>query len=224
LMKLRELVLQHDLYLIVDEVYREFVYDGESHFSSLKLEGMEKNVVVVDSISKRYSACGARIGTIVSHNEAVMQAALRFAQARLSPPTLEQIGAEAVMDVDPSYFKKVNTEYALRYKTACEELNKIPGVLLPKVSGAFYLIARLPIDDSDVFCQWMLEHFSYNNATVMLAPASGFYATPGLGKDEVRIAYVLQREDIVKAITCLAEALKVYPGAKKKVTAAAETR
>lgn len=224
LMKLRELVLQHDLYLIVDEVYREFVYEGESHFSSLKLEGMEKNVVVVDSISKRYSACGARIGTIVSHNEAVMQAALRFAQARLSPPTLEQIGAEAVMDVDPSYFKKVNTEYALRYKTACEELNKIPGVLLPKVSGAFYLIARLPIDDSDVFCQWMLEHFSYNNATVMLAPASGFYATPGLGKDEVRIAYVLQREDIVKAITCLAEALKVYPGAKKKVTAAAETR
>lgn len=222
--KLRTLVLAHDLYLIVDEVYREFVYDGQKHFSALKLEGMEKNVVVVDSISKRYSACGARIGTIVSHNADVMTAAMRFAQARLSPPTLEQIGAEAVMDVDPSYFADVNREYVSRRDTMVAGLRQIPGVLVPEVQGAFYMTVRLPIDDSDNFCQWILEHFSYQGATVMMAPASGFYATPGLGKDEVRLAYVLKREDLVAAIACLAEALKAYPGAKQVAAAAANAR
>lgn len=222
--KLRTLVLAHDLYLIVDEVYREFVYDGQKHFSALKLEGMEKNVVVVDSISKRYSACGARIGTIVSHNADVMTAAMRFAQARLSPPTLEQIGAEAVMDVDPSYFADVNREYVSRRDTMVAGLRQIPGVLVPEVQGAFYMTVRLPIDDSDNFCQWILEHFSYQGATVMMAPASGFYATPGLGKDEVRLAYVLKREDLVAAIACLAEALKAYPGAKQVAAATANAR
>jgi aspartate aminotransferase len=213
--KLRELVLRHDLYLMVDEVYREFVYDGQPHFSALKLAGLEQNVVVVDSISKRYSACGARIGIIVSHNADVMTAATRFAQARLSPPTLEQIGAEAVMDVDPSYFVDVNREYVARRDTMIAGLKQIPGVLVPEVQGAFYMTVRLPIDDSDVFCQWILEHFSYEGATVMMAPASGFYATKGLGKDEVRLAYVLKREDLVAACNCLAEALKAYPGTKK---------
>lgn len=222
--KLRTLVLAHDLYLIVDEVYREFVYDGQQHFSALKLEGMENNVVVVDSISKRYSACGARIGTIVSHNADVMNAAMRFAQARLSPPTLEQIGAEAVMDVDPSYFTGVNQEYRLRRDTMVAGLNQIPGVLVPEVQGAFYMTVRLPIDDCDNFCQWILEHFSYKGATVMMAPASGFYATPGKGKDEVRLAYVLKQEDLVAAVECLAEALKVYPGAKQVAAAAANAR
>lgn len=219
--KLRELVLAHDLYLIVDEVYREFVYDGQKHFSSLKLAGLEQNVVVVDSISKRYSACGARIGTIVSHNADVMTAAMRFAQARLSPPTLEQIGAEAVMDVDPSYFVEVNREYVSRRDTMVAGLRQIPGVLVPEVQGAFYMTVRLPIDDSDNFCQWMLESFEHKGATVMMAPASGFYATPGLGKDEVRLAYVLKREDLVAATECLAEALKVYPGAKQVAATAA---
>ena len=216
--KLREVVLHTDLYLIVDEVYREFVYDGQGHFSALKLEGMEQNVVVVDSISKRYSACGARIGTIISHNADVMGAAMKFAQARLSPPTLEQIGAEAVMDVDPSYFVEVNREYVSRRDTMVEGLRKIPGILVPEVSGAFYMTIRLPIDDSDNFCQWILEHFTYKGATVMMAPASGFYATPGLGKDEVRLAYVLKREDLLAAIECLAEALKAYPGTKTATT------
>lgn len=219
--KLRELVLAHDLYLIVDEVYREFVYDGQKHFSSLMLAGLEQNVVVVDSISKRYSACGARIGTIVSHNADVMTAAMRFAQARLSPPTLEQIGAEAVMDVDPSYFAEVNREYVSRRDTMVAGLRQIPGVLVPEVQGAFYMTVRLPIDDSDNFCQWMLESFVHKGATVMMAPASGFYATPGLGKDEVRLAYVLKREDLVAATECLAEALKVYPGAKQVAATAA---
>lgn len=219
--KLRELVLAHDLYLIVDEVYREFVYDGQKHFSCLKLAGLEQNVVVVDSISKRYSACGARIGTIVSHNDDVMTAAMRFAQARLSPPTLEQIGAEAVMDVDPSYFAEVNREYVSRRDTMVAGLRQIPGVLVPEVQGAFYMTVRLPIDDSDNFCQWMLESFEYKGATVMMAPASGFYATPGLGKDEVRLAYVLKREDLVEATECLAEALKVYPGARQVAATAA---
>jgi aspartate aminotransferase len=224
LMKLREVVLKHDLYLIVDEVYREFVYEGEKHFSSLNLEGLAQHVVVVDSISKRYSACGARIGTIVSFNADVMNAALKFAQARLSPPTLEQIGAEAVMDVDSSYFKEVNQEYAARYATAYQALKSIPGVVVPKVSGAFYMIVKLPIDDSDNFCQWLLEHFEFEGATVMLAPASGFYATEGLGKDEVRIAYVLNQDDLTHAIQCLAAALKVYPGVRTTEKATAEPR
>jgi aspartate aminotransferase len=212
--KLRDVVKKFDLFLFVDEVYREFVYGGEKHYSALKLEGIEHNVVVVDSISKRYAACGARIGMIVSHNKAVMGAAMKFAQARLSPPTLEQIGAEGLTDLPQSYFDEVNAEYVSRRDTLVRELRKIPGVLVPEVSGAFYAIVRLPVDDTEKFCQWILESFEYNGATVMVAPASGFYSTPGLGRDEVRIAYVLENPELVLAIECLAQALKAYPGSK----------
>jgi aspartate aminotransferase len=212
--KLRDVVKKFDLFLFVDEVYREFVYGGEKHYSALKLEGIEHNVVVVDSISKRYAACGARIGMIVSHNKAVMGAAMKFAQARLSPPTLEQIGAEGLTDLPQSYFDEVNAEYVSRRDTLVRELRKIPGVMVPEVSGAFYAIVRLPVDDTEKFCQWILESFSYNGATVMVAPASGFYSTPGLGRDEVRIAYVLEKPELVLAIECLAQALKAYPGSK----------
>lgn len=220
LLKLREVVLKHDLFLVVDEVYREFVYDGEEHFSALKLEGMEQNVIVVDSISKRYSACGARIGNIVSHNKAIIATALKCAQARLSPPTLAQIGAGAVIDVEASYFENVKSEYVARRDTLVRLLKEIPGVVIPQVSGAFYMTVRLPVDNTETFCQWILESFSHHGATVMMAPASGFYATPGLGLDEVRIAYVLKQEDLEKAMTCLAEALKVYPGSKVKAASA----
>jgi aspartate aminotransferase len=212
--KLRDVVLKHDLYLIADEVYREFAYDGLEHFSTLNLDGISENVIVVDSISKRYSACGARIGMVVTRNARVIQTAMKFAQARLSPPTLEQVGAEAVIDVPQSYIDAVRTEYVARRDTMVNALRRIPGVLVPEVSGAFYMIVRLPIDDSDKFCQWLLESFSHDDATVMMAPAGGFYATPGLGKDEVRIAYVLKQEDLEKSVECLAEALKVYAGSK----------
>lgn len=212
--KLRDVVKKHDLFLFVDEVYREFIYDGEQHYSALKLEGIDQNVVVVDSISKRYAACGARIGMVVSHNKEVMAAAMKFAQARLSPPTLEQIGAEGLTELPQSYFDGVNAEYVSRRDTLVRELRKIPGVLVPQVSGAFYAVVRLPVDDTEKFCQWILESFSYNGATTMMAPASGFYSTPGLGHDEVRIAYVLENPELVLAIQCLHEALKVYPGSK----------
>jgi len=178
----------------------------------LTLEGIEQNCLMVDSISKRYSACGARIGCLVSKNKDVMSAALKFAQARLSPPTLEQIGAEAAVDTPSSYFDTCITEYKARRDLLFSELAKIPGVVCPMPTGAFYGIVRLPIDDSDKFAQWLLESFSHNNTTVMVAPATGFYATPGLGKSEVRIAYVLKLEHIKLAVECLAEALKQYPG------------
>lgn len=209
---LRDLVKKYDLFLLSDEVYREFCYDGKDYVSVMHLEGIEHNVVLLDSISKRYSACGARIGAMISKNKEVMAAAMKFAQARLSPPSYGQIGAEAALDTPKEYFDSVKTEYIARRDFVIEEINKIPGVFCPKPSGAFYCIARLPIDNADKFCQWLLEEFNYNNQTVMFAPATGFYSTPGAGSNEVRIAYVLKIEDLQNAIACLKEALKVYPG------------
>ncbi|MBI2721770.1 MAG: pyridoxal phosphate-dependent aminotransferase [Bacteroidetes bacterium] len=207
---LKILVKKYDLFLLSDEVYREFCYDGKEYVSVMQLEGIEDNVILLDSISKRYSACGARIGAMISKNKEIMKSALKFAQARLSPPSYAQVGAEAALDTPKSYFKNVKTEYIARRDYVIEALNKIPGVYCPKPSGAFYCIAKLPIDDSDKFCQWLLEEFSYNTQTVMLAPATGFYSTPGAGKNEVRIAYVLKIEDLKSAMTCLEEALKQY--------------
>lgn len=215
---LRDLVKKYDLWLFSDEVYREFVYDGKKFISALTLEGIEQNVIMLDSISKRYSACGARIGALVSRNKDLMATALKFAQARLSPPTFGQHAAEAAVDTPDAYFEKVISEYVSRRDYLVESLNKIDGVFCPSPSGAFYCIARLPIDNSDKFCQWLLDTFSFNNETVMLAPATGFYSHPELGTDEVRIAYVLNQNDLKKAIKCLEEALKVYPGRKENVT------
>ncbi len=209
---LKQLVKKHDLYLLSDEVYREFCYDGKDYISVMHLDGIEQNVVLLDSISKRYSACGARIGAMISKNKDVMQAALKFAQARLSPPSYGQIGAEAALDTPKSYFEEVKKEYVARRDYVIEALNKINGVFCPKPSGAFYCIAKLPIDNADKFCQWLLEEFNYNQQTVMLAPATGFYSTPGAGLNEVRIAYILNLQDLNNAMLCLAEALKVYPG------------
>jgi len=209
---LREIVLQHDLFLFADEVYREFCYDGTTHFSVMNLEGLEHHVVLFDSVSKRYSACGVRIGALISRNRQVMSTALKFAQARLSPPTLGQIAAEAAVATPDSYFAEVTQEYKARRDTVVEGLNKIPGVMCPNPKGAFYVTARLPIDNSDRFCQWLLESFQYDNRTVMLAPATGFYSTPGGGLNEVRISYVLNVDNLKKAVKILEEALKVYPG------------
>lgn len=207
---LKTLVKKHDLFLLSDEVYREFCYDGKEYVSVMQLDGIENNVILLDSISKRYSACGARLGALISKNKEVMTSALKFAQARLSPPSYAQVGAEAALDTPKSYFEAVKTEYIARRDYVIEALNKIPGVYCPKPSGAFYCIAKLPIDDSDKFCQWLLEEFNYNSQTVMLAPATGFYSTPGAGKNEVRIAYVLKIEDLKSAMQCLEEALKQY--------------
>jgi aspartate aminotransferase len=212
LMQLRDLVIKHDLYLFADEVYREFCYDGEDHFSVMKLNGIDQNVVMVDSVSKRYSECGVRIGALITRNNGILNSALKYAQARLSPPSLGQIVGEASLQTPDTYFTEVYDEYIARRNFVIDELNKIPGVFAPKPKGAFYAIISLPIDDSDKFCQWLLEDFNYENQTVMLAPASGFYATPGLGKTEARIAYVLKIEDLRSAVKCLEEALKVYPG------------
>lgn len=209
---LRDLVKKYDLFLLSDEVYREFCYDGKEYVSVMHLEGIENNVVLLDSISKRYSACGARIGAMISKNKDVMAAAMKFAQARLSPPSYGQIGAEAALDTPKEYFEGVKTEYIARRDYVIEEINKIDGVFCPKPSGAFYCIARLPIDNADKFCQWLLEEFSFDGKTVMMAPATGFYSTPGAGINEVRLAYVLNKEDLKNAIICLKEALKVYPG------------
>jgi aspartate aminotransferase len=209
---LREIVLKHDLFLFADEVYREFCYDGTTHFSVMNLEGLEEHVVLFDSVSKRYSACGIRIGAMISRNKEVMKTALKFAQARLSPPSLGQIAAEAAMATPDSYFVEVIEEYKARRDTVVEGMNKIPGVKCPNPKGAFYVTARLPIDNSDKFCQWLLESFEFENQTVMLAPATGFYSTPGAGQNEVRISYVLKVEDLKKSVKVLEEALKVYPG------------
>ena len=208
--KLRDIVAKHDLYLISDEVYREFIYTGPDHYSALALKGIEENVIVTDSVSKRFSACGARIGTLISRNSAVIEAVMKLAQARLSPPTLGQIGAEAAYDLPLDYYEHVKTEYLGRRNFLVKSLNEIPGVFCPEVNGAFYAFVRLPVEDSEDFCQWMLETFDYKGATTMMAPGAGFYATPGLGKDEVRMAYVLNKKDLKKAIECLAEGLKVY--------------
>lgn len=212
LQKLREIVLKHDLYLIADEVYREFAYEGKTHHSVLGLEGLEQHAIVTDSVSKRFSACGARIGCVVSRNQEIMGAVMKLAQARLSPPTLGQIGAEAVYHLAPSFYEEVRQKYAHRRNVVKEELDKIPGVLCPAVNGAFYAMVRLPVDDSERFCRWMLESFQHDGATTMMAPGAGFYATPGRGTDEVRIAYVLNADDLRKAMRTLAEGLKVYPG------------
>lgn len=208
---LRAMIKKHDLYLFSDEAYREFCYSGE-HFSAMRLEGVEDNVVLMDTISKRYSACGARIGALITRNQAVLDAVMKFAQARLSPPGFAQIAAEAAIDLPDNYFDATKAEYIKRRDTLVNRLNAIPGVFCPLPGGAFYTIARLPVADTDAFCQWLLESFSYQGATVMLAPASGFYGTPGLGKNEVRLAYVLNTTDINAAMDVLEKALEAYSG------------
>ena len=209
---LKEIVLKYDLFLFSDEVYREFCYDGLKHYSVMHLDGLDQHVVLIDSVSKRYSACGVRIGAMISKNKEVMKTALKFAQARLSPPTFGQVAAEAAIDVPDVYFEEVLKEYDARRNVVVEYINKMEGAFCPNPKGAFYVVAKLPIDDSDKFCQWLLEDFNYNNETVMLAPATGFYATKGKGMNEVRISYVLNVEDLKGAMKCLDEALKVYPG------------
>lgn len=210
--KLKELVKKHDLFLYSDEVYREFVYDGNTHTSVLHLDGLEENAIVFDSVSKRYSMCGVRTGAIVTKNKEVYDAVLKFGQARLSPPSLGQVAGEAALDTPKEYFDEVYEEYINRRNFVIEALNKIDGVYAPMPKGAFYTVIQLPVDDAEKFCQWMLEEFDYNNETVMLAPAAGFYATPGLGKNEARIAYVLNTDDLKNAVKCIEEGLKVYPG------------
>lgn len=210
--RLGEIVKKHDLYLYSDEVYREFCYDGKKHFSAMYLEGLEEHVVMMDSVSKRYSMCGARIGALVTKNRAVLDTALKFAQARLSPPSFGQIAGEAALDTPASYFEEVYEEYIARRDFMVEALNKMPGVKCPSPGGAFYTVVHLPVDDTDTFAEWILREFEHENQTVMMAPASGFYSTPGLGKQEVRIAYVLKKEDLSKAMETLEAALKAYPG------------
>ncbi len=211
---LKGIVKKHNLFLISDEVYREFTYDGRKHYSAMNLEGIEDNVILIDSVSKRYSACGVRIGWMVSKNKEVMATAMKFAQARLSPPSFGQIAAEAAVDTPEEYFTEVKAEYLARRNTVVEGINKIDGAYCPNPSGAFYVVAKLPIDNSDRFCQWLLEDFAYENQTVMLAPATGFYSTKGRGNDEVRISYVLKVDDLNSSVKVLEEALKVYPGRK----------
>jgi len=213
---LRALVLKYDLFLIADEVYREFAYDGKKHISILDLDGLEQNAIVIDSVSKRYSMCGARVGCIVSKNKTFIATALKFAQARLSPPTFGQIAGEAALKTPESYFNDVILEYVNRRDILISGLNNIRGVVCPKPKGAFYCIAQLPIDDADIFAQWLLEEFSWNNKTVMVAPAAGFYSTPEIGKQQIRIAYVLNTSELRAAVTILEEALKVYPGRLNK--------
>ena len=208
---LKTIIAKHGLFLFSDEAYREFCYTG-SHFSALQLTGVDDHVVLMDTVSKRYSACGARLGTFVTKNEALYQAAMKFAQARLSPPSFAQIAAEAAVDLPSNYFDVTKAKYQARRDALVARLNAMQGVFCPNPGGAFYAMARLPIDDADTFCQWLLESFSYNNATVMLAPATGFYGTAGLGKNEVRLAYVLSIADIHGAMDCLEAALQAYPG------------
>ncbi len=210
ILKLAEIVKKHDLFLIADEVYREFAYDGLKHYSLMNVPGIEENAIMIDSVSKRYSMCGARIGCIVSKNKEVMATAMKFAQARLSPPTFAQIASEAALETPKSYFDEVITEYKDRRDILVVELNKIPGVTVAEPKGAFYCIAKLPVKNADDFAQWLLEDYNFNGETVMVAPAAGFYSTPGVGLDEVRIAYVLKKEDLVKSVQILKEALTVY--------------
>ena len=217
---LKMICLKYNLYLFSDEAYREFCYEGEA-MSALHLTGMDDNILLMDTVSKRYSACGARLGALVTKNKAVYAAAMKFAQARLSPPGLAQILGEAAVDLPASYFDEPKAEYKARRDLLIQRLNKMPGVFCPNPGGAFYAIAQLPIDDSDTFCQWLLESFSHDGKTVMLAPATGFYGTPGLGKNEVRLAYVINRPDLAIAMDCLEAALQNYPGRTKVNTGAA---
>jgi aspartate aminotransferase len=209
---LSEIVKKHDLFLFADEVYREFCYDGAVPFSVMNLKGIEENVIMIDSVSKRYSMCGARIGALISKNKEVMSAALKFGQARLSPPTIDQIASEAALQTPQKYFDDVVSEYVARRNIMVDGLNAIPGVFCPKPSGAFYCVAKFPVDNAEKFCQWLLEDFEFEGQTVMMAPANGFYATEGAGLQEARIAYVLNQDSLHKAVKCLEEALKVYPG------------
>ena len=210
--KLATLVKKHNIFLVADEVYREFTYDNKTHTSILKEKGLEEHAIVIDSVSKRYSMCGARIGYLVSKNKDFIATALKFAQARLSPPTYAQIASEAALDTPDSYFAEVKEEYVARRNLLITELEKIEGIKIAKPQGAFYCIAELPIEDADHFAQWLLEDFSSNNETVMVAPAAGFYATEGLGKKQIRIAYVLDKESLKRAVHILSEALKNYKG------------
>lgn len=210
--KLSGIVKKHDLFLFADEVYREFCYDGAQPFSVMNLEGLSENAILIDSVSKRYSMCGARIGALISKNKEVIQSALKFAQARLSPPTYAQVASEAALATPQNYFDQVVEEYVQRRDIMVDGLNAIPGVRCPKPRGAFYCVAEFPVDDTEKFCQWLLESFDYQGKTVMMAPLSGFYSTPGLGKQEARIAYVLEQGLLKDAVKCLEEALKVYPG------------
>ena len=210
IMQLAALVKKHDLFLISDEVYREFTYDGDIHYSVMNVPGLEEHAIMIDSVSKRYSMCGARIGCIVSKNKEVMGAAMKFAQARLSPPTIEQIASEAALDTPQSYFDEVISEYRERRDTLVTELNKIEGVVVSKPKGAFYCIAQLPIENADDFAQWLLETFDLNGETVMVAPAAGFYSTPGMGLNQVRIAYVLKKEDLIRAVQIIKTAIPIY--------------
>lgn len=209
---IRDLVKKYDLYLFSDEVYREFCYTGAPYISAFHLDGIEENVVLIDSVSKRYSMCGIRIGALVTKNKEVRQNVMKFCQARLSPPLLGQIAAEASMNTPPDYMLEMYNEYVDRRKYLIDGLNRIPGVYSPIPMGAFYTVARLPIDDADKFCSWLLTDFEFEGQTVMMAPASGFYTIDGLGKDEVRIAYVLDKEDLKQSLVVLAKALQVYPG------------
>jgi aspartate aminotransferase len=209
---LRDIVKKHDLFLFSDEVYRDFCYEGQQHFSAMNLKGIEENVIMVDSMSKRFSACGIRVGALVSKNKELIATALKFGQQRLCPPVLGQLAAEAALDSPDEYYKKVLEEYTRRRDFLVHAMNQMPGVVCPKPKGAFYAIASLPVDNAEKFAQWLLSDFSYEKQTVMVAPASGFYSTPGLGSKEVRLAYVINIADLQNAMKCLAEALKVYPG------------
>lgn len=211
--QLKQIILKHHLYLFSDEAYREFCYEGKQ-VSAMHLTGVDEHVIIMDTISKRYSACGGRIGAFITKNKTLLDAVMKFAQARLSPPSFAQIAGEAAIDLPADYFDTTKAEYKSRRDLIVQRLNAMEGVFCPNPGGAFYAIAKLPIDDADVFCQWLLESFAYQNQTVMLAPATGFYGTPGLGKQEVRLAYVLNLNDINKAMDCLEVALKEYPGKK----------
>ena len=210
--QIRDIVKKYDLYLFSDEVYREYIYTGTPYISACHLEGIEQNVVLIDSVSKRYSECGIRIGALITKNKEVRKAVMKFCQARLAPPLIGQIAAEASLDAPEQYTQEVYEQYVERRKCLIDGLNRIPGVYSPIPMGAFYTVARLPVDDSEKFCRWCLEEFNYEGETIMMAPASGFYTTPGAGKDEVRIAYVLNRDDLNRALVVLRKALEQYPG------------
>ncbi len=212
--QIRDLVKKYDLYLFSDEVYREYIYTGSPYISACHLKDIEQNVILIDSVSKRYSECGIRIGALITKNKAVQKAVMKFCQARLSPPLIGQIVAEASLDTPEEYMRDVYDEYVERRKCLIDGLNRIPGVYSPIPMGAFYTVARLPVDDSEDFCRWCLSNFEYEGATVMMAPAAGFYTTPGAGKDEVRIAYVLKKDDLEQALVVLRKALEAYPGRK----------
>jgi aspartate aminotransferase len=210
--QIRDMVKKYDLYLFSDEVYREFIYTGSPYISACHLEGIENNVVLIDSVSKRYSECGIRIGALITKNEEVRKAVMKFCQARLSPPLIGQIAAEASLDEPQEYGREVYDEYVERRKCLIDGLNRIPGVYSPIPMGAFYTVAKLPVDDAERFCEWCLKDFNYEGETIMMAPAAGFYTTPGAGKDQVRLAYVLKKEDLNRALFILRKALEAYPG------------